>query len=109
MSAREVAEIVVRMRALLNAGMIAELKGDDDEHARLLFDFEQLAAALPLRVVWGGGIARRVIDPARRKVDREGILAQSPDSQHVHLMIMVSVGVWRCSDESCPFEYGSKQ
>jgi len=74
---REVALCIARLRSLIIAGMIADLKGDDSGHNKLAAEFEALAQTLPLQVVVFGGLNKRVVGPATRKIEREGILAQN--------------------------------
>ena len=84
MSMREIALRIVRLRRLLQLGMVAELMDDVDEYDRLLAEFESQSAKLPLWLTLSNALVSRVSEPSRRKVEREGILAQSPGSSHVH-------------------------
>lgn len=106
MNVREIAQTLVELRRLLNLGMIAELSDRAEEYDRLLATFDELASKLPMWVVWRDGLALRVIQPATRKVEREGILAQSPHADHAHTMRHhVEIQTWLCDD--CGFSYMS--
>ena len=77
MNPREVALCIARLRSLIIAGMIADLKGDDSENDKLAAEFEALAQTLPFQLIIFGGLDKRVVNPATRKIEREGILAQN--------------------------------
>ena|GEM_PF-6279673 len=77
MNPREVALCIARLRWLIIAGMIADLKGDDSENDKLAAEFEALAQTLPFQLIIFGGLDKRVVNPATRKIEREGILAQN--------------------------------
>lgn len=84
MRTREIALRIVRLRRLLQLGMVAELMDDTVEYDRLLAEFEAQSAKFPLWLTFTNALETRVAAPSRRKVEREGILAQSPGSAHVH-------------------------
>lgn len=95
--------MIVSMRRLVVLGMIAELTDQADEYDRLLAAFDEIARDLPLWVVWRDGVSDRVIEPSRRKVDREGILAQSSNANHQHQMTrQAEIETWACE---CGFAY----
>lgn len=72
---RELARRIVRMRRLLNLGIIAELKDATELAARREAEFAAIMRTLPIGVQME--VEKYVVDPARRKVDREGLLAQN--------------------------------
>lgn len=84
MNTRKIAHRIVHLRRLLNLGMVAELIDDVDEYDRLLAEFDSLAQSLPLSIVVRDGLEQRVVQPARRRALREGVLAQAPGVDHVH-------------------------
>lgn len=93
---RAIALRIVTLRKLLLAGMVAELLDDVLAYDKLLAQFEQQTRKLPLTLQHN--LEKRVSEPARRKIEREGILAQSPGSTHVHRYErMAEIETWLCS------------
>jgi hypothetical protein len=93
MNTRQLAIKIVRLRRLLQLGMIAELRDDVDEYDRLLADFDALAQTLPIFV----RLDHRVTMPSQRKVQREGILAQAASVEHVHhYQLRSELDTWLC-------------
>lgn len=76
MTTRAVARDIVALRRALIARLAAELA--DDEPARNLAQLQLLTipAAWPLGIQMRVDLDRYVQQPAQRKIDREGILAQ---------------------------------
>lgn len=98
MTTRKIAHRLAHLRRLLNLGMVAELVDDVDEYDRLMAEFDSLAESLPLHVVIRNGLERRVVQPARRRALREGVLAQAPGADHVHdFRFREELDSWLCS------------
>lgn len=86
MTLRAIARDIVKMRAALIARLVAELR--EDEHLRNLAQLELYGtpSTWPLIVQMRVDLDRRVRQPAQRKIDREGVLAQaSTMTGHIEL------------------------
>ena len=82
MNKRELARQIIGLRRLLIAGLIADLKDEHAEHVKLHDEFVRNAKARPVvLLLLTEGLNKRVVDPATRKISREGILAQSPKAR----------------------------
>ena len=77
MSRRDVARLIIRMRHLLILGLIARLVDDAAAERWHGAEFNAAEARLPLYVTVNNGLYRYINAPASRKINREGILAQS--------------------------------
>jgi len=75
MRLRKIAQIIIYLRRVAIAKVLAELKDEDTTYLELVW----VAAAdmLPLSVHAGNGLNLRVAIPAYRKIRREGILSQT--------------------------------
>lgn len=75
MKTRKIAQIILYLRGLAIAKIILDLNQQDS--TALAADFEATADTLPWSVQAGNGLNLRVLIPAYRKINREGILAQN--------------------------------
>lgn len=75
MNRREVATVIVELRRLAVAKIIADLLGEPTN--RMESVFVALALTLPNSIQAGNGLNLRVVLPTYRKIKREGILAQN--------------------------------
>ena len=75
MNRRKVAQIILALRRVALAKIVADAKGEST--TELGAEFVALARLLPWSVQAGGGLETRVTLPAYRKIRREGILAQT--------------------------------
>lgn len=95
MTHRETAVRIVLLRKLLIEGLVAELTDDTPKHEDARRVFTRLADSLPLGILWREGLERRVVAPAHRKIEREGILAQN-SIEHTHQLTLEDSGVLVC-------------
>lgn len=73
---RDIARLLVQMRRLLIASVVAELFEDKLKHRHCLDAMDDLWSIVPLPLKIRGGLERRVGAPVRRKLDRETLLGQ---------------------------------
>lgn len=73
-STRDIAALIIQMRRALVRGTVASL--GDRPTKQILNSYARAQDRIPLSVLANGGLERRVIEPATRKIMREGILAQ---------------------------------
>lgn len=71
--ARTYAHAITRLRRILIQAYIREAADIPDDDLAVEFDF--VVRSLPIRHVARGGPERRVVAPARRIIDRTGLLA----------------------------------
>lgn len=77
MNRRQLAHLILALRRLIIAGLIARLREDRPAERLVGDEFTKLANRLPLRATLHGGLERYISHPAGRKIDREGLLAQT--------------------------------
>ena len=75
MNRRKSARIILYLRRIAIAKVVAEFIGEDA--TKLEADFVNIAAMLPWSIHAGNGLNRRVTLPAYRKLNREGIISQT--------------------------------
>jgi len=75
MRLRKIAQIIIYLRRVAIAKVLAELKDEDTTYLELVW--VTAADMLPRSVQAGNGLNLRVVIPAYRKIRREGILSQT--------------------------------
>lgn len=73
---RELAKRIVKMRRLLMTATIAGIAGRADVERSAMHMLDDEAQLLPLSLRFDRELVKRIGDPVRRKIEREGILAQ---------------------------------
>lgn len=72
---RQLAERIVRARRLLLAGLVARMREDQSRVLYFEQSFDSEVRAMPLPLRFERHLSARVMDPADRKLRRDGLLS----------------------------------